>query len=76
MAHFFILDVYVSPNRKNVYLSQIQYDLDFSFFMSQDDAYYHYHIHQNDPVALWQYYGLLQHLRLIVPIAHFIFRVY
>ena len=33
---------------KNVNLSQIYYVLDFSFFMSQDDAYYH--IHQNDPM--------------------------
>ena len=48
MAHLFILDVYVSPNRKYVNLSLIYYILDFSFFMSQDDAYFH--IHQNDPV--------------------------
>ena len=47
MAHLFILDVYVSPNRKYVNLSIIFYILDFSFFMSQDDAYFH--IHQNDP---------------------------
>ena len=46
VAHLFILDVYVSPNRKYVNLSLIYYILDFSFFMSQDDAYYH--IHQND----------------------------
>ena len=45
----FILDVCISPNRKNVNLSQILYVLDFSFFMSQDDAYYH--IHQNDPAG-------------------------
>ena len=32
---------------KNVNLSQIYYVLDFSFFISLDDAYYH--IHQNDP---------------------------
>ena len=49
VAHLFILYVYVSPNRKNVNLSQIYYVLDFSFFMSQDDAYYHNH--QNDPKA-------------------------
>ena len=47
VAHLFILDVYVSPNRKYVNLSLIYYILDFSFFMSQDDAYFH--IHQNDP---------------------------
>ena len=47
MAHLFILDVYVRPNRKYVNLSLIYYVLDFSFFMSQDDAYFH--IHQNDP---------------------------
>ena len=49
MAHLFILDVYVSPNRKYVNLSLIYYILDFSFFMSQDDAYFH--IHQNDPAG-------------------------
>ena len=49
VAHLFILDVYVSPNRKYVNLSIIYYILDFSFFMSQDDAYFH--IHQNDPLA-------------------------
>ena len=49
VAHLFILDVYVSPNRKYVNLSIIFYILDFSFFMSQDDAYFH--IHQNDPGA-------------------------
>ena len=47
VAHLFILDVYVSPNGKYVYLSLIYYILDFSFFMSQDDTYFH--IHQNDP---------------------------
>ena len=31
MAHLFILEVYVSPNRKSVNLSQIYYFLDFSF---------------------------------------------
>ena len=50
MAHHFILDVYVSPNRKYVNLSIIYYIADFSFFMSQDDAYFH--IHQNDPAAV------------------------
>ena len=49
MAHLFIVVVNDSFNRKNVNLSQIYYVLDFSFFMSQDDAYYH--IHQNDPSA-------------------------
>ena len=49
MAHHFILDVYVSPNRKYVNLSIIYYIADFSFFMSQDDAYFH--IHQNDPLT-------------------------
>ena len=48
MAHLFILDVYVSPNRKYVNLSLIYYILDFSFFMSKDDAYFH--IHKNDPL--------------------------
>ena len=38
VAHHFILDVYVSPNRKYVNLSIIYYITDFSFFMSQDDA--------------------------------------
>ena len=47
VAHLFILNVYVSPNRKYVNLSIIYYILDFSFLMSQDDAYFH--IHQNDP---------------------------
>ena len=49
VAHHFILDVYDSPNRKYVNLSIIYYIVDFSFFMSQDDAYFH--IHQNDPDA-------------------------
>ena len=49
VAHLFILDVYVSPNRKYVNLSIIYYIADFSFFMSQDDAYFH--IHQNDPTV-------------------------
>ena len=48
VAHLFILYVYVSPNRKHVNLSIIYYILNFSFLMSQDDAYYH--IHQNDPI--------------------------
>ena len=47
VAHHLILDVYVSPNRKYVNLSIIYYIADFSFFMSQDDAYFH--IHQNGP---------------------------
>ena len=47
VAHHLILDVYVSPNRKYVNHSIIYYIADFSFFMSQDDAYFH--IHQNDP---------------------------
>ena len=47
VAHLFILDVYVSPNRIYVNLSTSYHNLDFSFFMSQDDAYFH--IHQNDP---------------------------
>ena len=50
VAHLFILDVYVSPNRKYVNLSIIYYIVDFSFFMSQDDAYFH--IHQNDPLSV------------------------
>ena len=49
MAHHFILDVYDSPNRKYVNLSIIYYIVDFSFFMSQDDAYFH--IYQNGPGA-------------------------
>ena len=42
-----VLDVYVTPNRKYANLSLIYFILDFSFFMSQDDAYFH--IHQNGP---------------------------
>ena len=53
VAHLFILDVYVSPNRKYVNLSIIFYILDFSFFMSQDDAYFH--IYQNDPFDRFPY---------------------
>ena len=49
VAHHFILDVYDSPNRKYVNLSIIYYIVDFSFFMSQDDAYFH--IHQNGPLV-------------------------
>ena len=49
MAHLFIVAVNDSFDRKNVNHFQIYYVLDFSFFMSQDDAYYH--IHQNDPTA-------------------------
>ena len=49
VAHHFILDVYDSPNRKYVNLSIIYYIVDFSFFMSQDDAYFH--IHQNGPTV-------------------------
>ena len=52
VAHLFILDVYVSPNRKYVNLSIIYDIADFSFFMSQDDAYFH--IHQNDPTIAHQ----------------------
>ena len=52
VAHHFILDVYVSPNRKYVNLSTIYYIADLSFFMSQDDAYFH--IHQNDPILCFQ----------------------
>ena len=40
VAHHLILDVYVSPNRKYVNLSILYYITDFSFFMSQDDAYF------------------------------------
>ena len=50
MAHLFIVAVNDSFDRKNVNHFQIYYVLDFSFFMSQDDAYYH--IHQNDPVVV------------------------
>ena len=49
MAHLFIVAVNDSFDRKNVNHFQIYYVLDFSFFMSQDDAYYH--IHQNDPLS-------------------------
>ena len=49
MAHLFIVAVNDSFDRKNVNHFQIYYVLDFSFFMSQDDAYYH--IHQNDPAV-------------------------
>ena len=52
VAHLFILDVHVIPNRKYVNLSIIYYILDFSFFMSQDDAYFHNY--QNDPCELPQ----------------------
>ena len=48
MAHLNIPDVYVSPNRKYIHLSLIYHILDFSFFMYQDDAYFH--IYQNDPM--------------------------
>ena len=48
VAHHFIFDVYDSPNRNYVNLSIIYDIADFSFFMSQDDAYFH--IHQNDPM--------------------------
>ena len=48
VAYLYILDVYVSPNRKYANLFLIYYILDFGFFMSQDDAYFH--IHQNDPI--------------------------
>ena len=52
VAHHLILDVYVSPNRKYVNLSIIYYITDFTFFISQDDAYFH--IHQNDPpMVIW-----------------------
>ena len=47
VAHLYILDVYVSPNRKYINLPLIYCILYFSFFMSRDDAYFH--IHQNDP---------------------------
>ena len=54
MAYLYNLDVYVSPNRKYANLSLIYYILDFRFFMSQDDAYFH--IHQNGPEvpARWE----------------------
>ena len=50
VAHFFILDVCVRPYRKDGNFSTIYYLLDFSFFMSQDDA--HYQNHQNDPCVV------------------------
>ena len=53
VAHLNIPDVYVSPNRKYINLSLIYYILDFSFFMSQDDTYFH--IHQNDPLGILGY---------------------
>ena len=49
-----IVVVYDSFNRNNVKISKTYNFLDFSFFMSQDDA--HYHNHQNAPV------GGLEHL--------------
>ena len=58
VAHLFILDVYVSPNGKYVDLSLIYSILDFSFFMSQDDTYYH--IHQNDPYFLTYFFKISQ----------------
>jgi len=61
VAHHFILDVYVSPNRKYVNLSIIYYIADFSFFMSQDDAYFH--IHQNDPPS--PFFDLSSSLKVI-----------
>ena len=65
VAHHFILDVYVSPNRKYVNLSIIYYIADFSFFMSQDDAYFH--IHQNDPTtAASSIVGSMSVLRAVV----------
>jgi len=60
VAHLFIVVVNDNFNRKNVNLSQIYYVLDFSFFMSQDDAYYH--IHQNDPQLP---HSVLVNLRLV-----------
>ena len=44
MAHLFIVVVYDSFNRKNVKISTTYYFLDFSFFMSQDDAHYQNHL--------------------------------
>ena len=63
MAHLFIVVVNDSFNRKNVNLSQIYYVLDFSFFMSQDDAYYH--IHQNDPKTVGSKRGYMLQLQCI-----------
>ena len=48
MAHLFNVVVYDSFNRKNVKISTTYYFLDFSFFMSQDDA--NYHNHRNAPI--------------------------
>ena len=50
MAHLFNVVVYDSFNRKNVKISTTYYFLDFSFFMSQDDA--HYQNHLNAPIVL------------------------
>ena len=47
MAHLVVV-VYDSFNRKNIKISTTYYFLDFSFFMSQDDA--HYQNHLNAPV--------------------------
>ena len=44
MAHLFNVVVYDSFNRKNVKISTTYYFLDFSFFMSQDDAHYQNHL--------------------------------
>ena len=44
MAHLFNVVVYDSFNRKNVKISTTYYFLDFSFFMSQDDALYQNHL--------------------------------
>ena len=51
MAHLFNVVVYDSFNRKNVKISTTYYFLDFSFFMSQDDA--HYQNHLNAPHVLY-----------------------
>ena len=50
MAHLFNVVVYDSFNRKNVKISTTYYFLDFSFFMSQDDA--HYQNRLNAPFVL------------------------
>ena len=63
VARLFILDVYVSPNRKYVNLSLIYYILDFSFFMSQDDA--HFHIHQNDPFVVPSSFSEVMYLVIV-----------
>ena len=47
VAHLFIVVVYERFNRKNVKISTTYCFLDFSFFMSQDDA--HYQNHRNAP---------------------------